>query len=39
MDVCSNCRGRKARMTTLLKYGVENISQLPEIKEKNAKNR
>ena len=33
-DVCSNCRGHKARMTTLLKYGVENISQLPEIKEK-----
>lgn len=34
MDVCYNCKGIRAKTTTLLKYGVENISQLPEIKEK-----
>lgn len=38
MDVCYNCKGIRAKTTTLLKYGVENISQLPEIKEKNAIN-
>ena len=34
MDVCCGCKGRRAKITTLSKYGVENISQLPEIKEK-----
>ena len=34
MDVCCSCKGMRAKTTTLSKYGVENISQLPEVKEK-----
>lgn len=31
---CYNCRSKKAKTTNLLKYGVENISQLESVKEK-----
>lgn len=35
-DCCYECRAKKSKENCLLKYGVENVSQLKEVQEKTA---
>jgi len=34
-DACSKCRYKKTKNTVLVKYGVDNVFKIPEVKEKS----